>query len=133
MGERAKTVECTDLEDVEVPSERAPTREEMTALLQSVAAAARPGHGSEKVLTQVIEVLRRCPWIAGELRMDLIGDATQTTVHLYTERDGVREPALPPVDFAVPRDELESDTPTTKRPVLPEATRSGERRRITHD
>ena len=68
-----------------------------------------------------------------EEMMVLIGDARQTTVHLYTEREGVREPVLPPVDFAVPRDELESDTPTTKRPVLAEATRSGERRRIMRD
>jgi hypothetical protein len=108
MGKPVASAQYT-YSDVAVPAstERAPTHDEMTSLLRSIADAARPGEGCTKSLAGVVRVLRRCPWLDGELRMELAASGAMTTVHLFSEQGGVRERALPAVTMDVPLDEIE--------------------------
>ncbi len=60
-----------------------------------------------KALAAVLQVLRRCSWLDGDLRMELAHAPPGVTVHLYTEQGGIRERALAPVTLAVTLDELD--------------------------
>jgi hypothetical protein len=108
MGKPVAVAEYTH-PDVGVPPsvERAPTQDEMASFLRSVAAAACPGEGCAKSLAGVVRVLRRCPWLDGELRMELAANGSLTTVHVFSEQGGVRERILPAVDMDLPLDEIE--------------------------
>ncbi|MDB5218235.1 MAG: hypothetical protein JWO86_6162 [Myxococcaceae bacterium] len=86
--------------------ERAPTRAEMTELLEAVVAATHSVAGRLKALAHVLRVLRRCPWVDGALQMELELGEDATTVHLYTERGRVRERALPEAVLDIALDEL---------------------------
>lgn len=101
--------------------ERSPTRDEMASLLQNVAATARPRRSSLRALVQVIAVLQRCPWVEGELRMELVPAAAgQTLVQVHTENGGVRERLLPSVTFPLPFEEIEwavAETPDLFAPL----------------
>jgi hypothetical protein len=88
---------------------RPPTREEMSLLLQHVAASARPGEGSGRALANVVRVLSRCPWMEGELSIEVVGDGAQSRVHICAEREGTRADALPAVVLAVSAAELERE------------------------
>ena len=114
MGKLLDVAVYTDLSapsSVPGPSsgiERAPTRAEMTELLEAVAMTAHPVAGRLKALAHVVRVLRRCPWVDATLRMELeLGEDT-ITVHLFTERGHVRERALPEVVLDIAIDELRS-------------------------
>lgn len=76
-------------------------------MLAGVIASARPREASLRPLAQLVRVLLRCPWVDGELRMELARDARHTTVLLYTERDGKRELVLPPTVFPVAFEEVD--------------------------
>jgi hypothetical protein len=113
MGKLAEAADCTDPQSGIVSSqERAPTREEMSELLETVAAASHPVRGRLKALAHVVRVLRRCPWIAGTVGIELAsaigttGASGATTVHVFAEHGGRRQRALPSVVLAVPLHEL---------------------------
>jgi hypothetical protein len=86
--------------------ERAPTRAEMTELLESVVGAPHSVAGRLKALAHVVRVLRRCPWVDGALQLELELSEDTTTVHLFTEQGRVRERALPEVVLDIALDEL---------------------------
>ena len=86
--------------------ERAPTPDEMSELLETVAADAHPVAGRLKALAHVVRVLRRCPWITGTVRMELERGDNTTAVHLFAEHGGGRERALRSVVLDVVLDEL---------------------------
>lgn len=122
MPEFATVAECTESDVASgVPSERVPTRDEMSLLLQNVAATARPRRSSLRALGQVIGVLRRCPWVDGDLRMELAPDGAKTAVHLYTEHGGVRERVLSSVAFPLGFEEVDwglAETPELFAPLV---------------
>lgn len=121
MGDFVTGAECTDpTSDAGAESERAPTRDEMTALLWSAVAEVRPRASSLKVLANLVRVLQRCPWVDGDLRMELEADADQTIVHLYTEHGGVRERVLPSAGLPLPFGEIDwsmAETPDFFAPL----------------
>jgi hypothetical protein len=123
MGDLVAVAERMDVApDSSVGVERAPTREEMTELLKSVAATARPRRSSLRALAQVVRVLRRCPWLDGELRMELAPDGEQTAVHLYVERGAIRERVLVPVHFPLAFEEVDwgvAEVPELFAPLKP--------------
>lgn len=110
MGKLAEPVDCTDPPSGVVSSlERAPTREEMSELLDAVASASHPVRGRLKALAHVVRVLRRCPWIEGTVSIELAsagGAACTTMVHVFADHGGRRHRALPSVVLEVPLDEL---------------------------
>ena len=110
MGKLAEAVDCTDPASGVVSSfERAPTREEMSELLDTVAAASYPVRGRLKALAHVVRVLRRCPWIDGTVGLELVsgcGIDGATMVHVFAEHGGRRQHALPSVVLEVPLHEL---------------------------
>ena len=107
MGKASDVAVYTDRpEEIVSASERAPTRDEMSELLEMVAADAHPVAGRLKALAHVIRVLRRCPWITGTLRMELERGGDTTAVHLFAEHGAGRERALPSVVLDVVLDEL---------------------------
>ncbi len=117
MGDPVSTAHRTDRTDLDDATnsqsgehaERAPTHSEMTALLRRVAASARPGENSETAIAHVLRVLRRCPWVEGELRAELAGEGDATRLDLFIEIGGVRVRALAPVELDVPFAELVSN------------------------
>jgi hypothetical protein len=121
MRHLAKFAECMDVADAADGSiERSPTLEEMSALLRAVAAAARPGARCMKTLAQVVRVLRRCPWVKGELLMELVPGGNEATfVDLYTEHEGVRERLLPAVRLPLPFDDVERALADTAESFAP--------------
>lgn len=112
MGKLAEAVDCTDPPSGVVSSfERAPTRVEMSELLEAVAAASHPVRGRLKALAHVVRVLRRCPWIDGTVGLELVpgsGTDSATTVHVFAEHGGRRQRALTSVVLEVPLHELRS-------------------------
>ena len=122
MGEGVAVAKSTKMEAAaRAQVERAPTRDEMASLLQSVAATARPRRSSLRALVQVLEVLQRCPWVEGELRMELAAAAAgKTLVQVVTEHGGVRERVLPTVTFPLPFEEVDwalAETPDLFAPL----------------
>lgn len=89
------------------PLARVPSRHELEELLVSVAGTSRPGEGFTRALSHVVRMLRRCPWLEGELRMELTADGASTVIHLYSDHRGVRERVLRAVTIDVPLDEIE--------------------------
>jgi hypothetical protein len=107
MGKLAVAVDYTDPQaEAGSTLERAPTREEMSELLEAVALASHPVKGRLKALAHVVRVLSRCPWIDGTVSVELVGASSETTVHVFAERGGRRERALPSAVLQVPLHEL---------------------------
>ncbi|MDB4936730.1 MAG: hypothetical protein JWP87_3702 [Labilithrix sp.] len=106
MGKLAAVAQCTD-SDAE--TQRAPTPDEMSALFQRVAAAATLPAEVVRAVAHVARVLRRCPWLDGDLCIELSGaaDASSTIVHLFTEYGGVRTRALPDVVLDLALDDID--------------------------
>jgi len=86
---------------------RAPNRHEVEDLLLRVAETARPGEGATQSLSHVIRILRRCPWLEGELRMVLAADGESTVIHLFSDQRGGSERVLRLVTIDVPLEEIE--------------------------
>lgn len=119
MGKLAEVVSYTDVPSDVVPIERAPTREEMSAILEGVASAAHAGAGCLKALAHLVRVLRRCPWVEGALRLELERREDTTTVHLFAEHGGARERALPAVVLEVALDDLHAVVQATPELFAP--------------
>ena len=119
MGKCAEIAYYTDVPSNVVPLERAPTRDEMSALLEGVALAAHAGVGCLKALAHLVRVLERCPWVEGALRLELERSEDITTVHLFAEHGGARERALPAVALEVALDELHAVVQTTPELFAP--------------
>jgi hypothetical protein len=86
----------------------APSVDEMRRVFERVAANARPGGGAAKALAAAIAMLHRCPWLEGELRMELDGDDRAATLDVFTEHGGVRERLFPALTLGVPMADLAS-------------------------
>ena len=93
--------------DGSAPIARAPNRQEVEDLLVRMAETARPGEGATRALSHVIRVLRRCPWLDGELRMVLAADGPSTDIHLFADHRCGSERVLRTVSIDVPLDEIE--------------------------
>lgn len=108
MDDAARSALYTDRSTPVVShAERAPTRDEMSELFESVAAAAHSTRGRVQALAHVVRVLRHCPWIAGTLRIEIERSGDDTTrISLFDEHGGRREPALRAVVLDAPFDEL---------------------------
>ena len=75
-------------------------------LLTRVAAIAKPGEGCPKVLMAIARLVGQ-EWLEGELRVELSGDETSTTMIVMCDYGvGIRERLLPTIRFAVPIDEF---------------------------
>lgn len=88
-------------------------------LLTRVAAIAKPGEGCPKVLMAVARLVGQ-EWLEGELRVELSGDDTSTTMIVMCDYGvGIRERLLPAVRFAVPIDEFGRALELSPKLVLP--------------
>lgn len=88
-------------------------------LLTRVAAIAKPGEGCPKVLMAVARLVGQ-EWLEGELRVELSGDDTSTTMIVMCDYGvGIRERLLPTIRFAVPIDEFGRALELSPRLVLP--------------
>ena len=88
-------------------------------LLTRVAAIAKPGEGCPKVLMAIARLVGQ-EWIDGELRVELSGDETATTMIVMCDYGvGIRERLLPNIRFAVPIDEFGRALELSPRLVLP--------------
>jgi hypothetical protein len=96
-----------------VETEEVLTHAEATSVLQGVARAARSGYGIARALADIARSIRLCPWIEGELRMEIVGENDEATLHIYSEQGAVRERVLAPVTFVVPLEEIEAAVQAT--------------------
>lgn len=88
-------------------------------LLTRVAAIAKPGEGCPKVLMAVARLVGQ-DWLDGELRVELSGDDTSTTMIVMCDYGvGIRERLLPTVRFAVPIDEFGRALELSPKLVMP--------------
>jgi len=88
-------------------------------LLNRVAAIAQPGEGCPKVLMALARLVGQ-EWLDGELRVELSGDDTSTTMIVMSDFGaGIRERLLPTIRFAVPIDEFGRALELSPRLVLP--------------
>jgi hypothetical protein len=92
---------------------------EMRKLLKRVAEIAKPGEGCPKVLMAVAHLVGK-EWVEGDLRIELSGDDTATTLTIMCDYGvGIRERLLPNTRFEVPIDEFERALELAPRMVLP--------------
>ncbi len=88
-------------------------------LLKRVAEIARPGEGCPKVLMAIARLVGQ-DWVEGELRVELSGDDTSTTLMILCEYGvGIRERMFPATRFAVPLDEFERALELAPQMILP--------------
>ena len=88
-------------------------------LLTRVAAIAKPGEGCPKVLMAIARLVGQ-DWIDGDLRVELSGDETATTMIVMCDYGvGIRERLLPNIRFAVPIDEFGRALELSPKLVLP--------------
>jgi hypothetical protein len=92
---------------------------EMRALLDRVAAIARPGEGCPKVLSAVAHLTGQ-EWVDGRLHVELAGDDDATVLTVMAEYGvGIRERILPATRFPVPFDEFARALELAPSLVLP--------------
>lgn len=92
---------------------------EMRKLLKRVAEIAKPGEGCPKVLMAIARLVGQ-PWLEGDLRVELSGDDTSTTLNVMCDYGvGIRERLLPLTRFEVPIDEFERALELAPKLVLP--------------
>jgi hypothetical protein len=88
-------------------------------LLTRVAAIAKPGEGCPKVLMALARLVGQ-DWLDGDLRVELSGDDTSTTMIVMCDFGvGIRERLLPSVRFAVPIDEFGRALELSPKLVMP--------------
>ncbi len=91
----------------------------MRALLERVAAIARPDEGCPKVLSAVAHLVGQ-DWVDGRLHVELAGDDEATTLTVMADYGvGIRERILPATRFAVPFDEFARALELSPGLVLP--------------
>ncbi|MDB4936752.1 MAG: hypothetical protein JWP87_3724 [Labilithrix sp.] len=109
---------CSDLTS-EHAKLAASSSAEIRKLLKRVAEIAKPGEGCPKVLMAVAHLVGK-EWVEGDLRIELSGDDTSTTLTIMCDYGvGIRERLLPNTRFAVPIDEFERALELAPRMVLP--------------
>jgi hypothetical protein len=109
---------CTDLTS-EHAKLAASSPAEIRKLLKRVAEIARPGEGCPKVLTAIARLVGQ-EWVEGDLRIELSGDDSSTTLVVMCDYGvGIRERLLPVTKFAVPIDEFERALELAPKLVLP--------------
>jgi hypothetical protein len=109
---------CTELTS-EHAVQAASSSAEIRKLLKRVAEIAKPGQGCPKVLMAVAHLVGK-EWVEGDLRIELAGDETSTTLTIMCDYGvGIRERLLPNTRFAVPLDEFERALELAPRMVLP--------------
>jgi len=92
---------------------------EIRTLLKRVAEIAKPGEGCPKILMAIARLVGQ-PWVEGDLRIELSGDDTSTTMNVMCDYGvGIRERLLPLTRFAVPIDEFERALELAPKLVLP--------------
>jgi hypothetical protein len=92
---------------------------EIRKLLKRVAEIARPGEGCPKIMMAIARLVGQ-PWVEGDLRIELSGDDTSTTMNVMCDYGvGIRERLLPLTRFAVPIDEFERALELAPKLVLP--------------
>jgi hypothetical protein len=88
-------------------------------LLKRVAEIAKPGEGCPKIMMAIARLVGQ-PWVEGDLRIELSGDETSTTMNVMCDYGvGIRERLLPLTRFAVPIDEFERALELAPKLVLP--------------
>jgi hypothetical protein len=92
---------------------------EIRKLLKRVAEIAQPGEGCPKIMMALARLVGQ-PWVEGDLRIELSGDDTSTTMNVMCDYGvGIRERLLPLTRFAVPIDEFERALELAPKLVLP--------------
>lgn len=92
---------------------------EIKKLLKRVALIAKPGEGCPKVMMAIARLVGQ-PWVEGDLRVELSGDDSSTTMNVMCDYGvGIRERLLPLTTFAVPIDEFERALELAPKLVLP--------------
>ena len=92
---------------------------EIRKLLKRVAEIAKPGEGCPKVMMALARLVGQ-PWVEGDLRIELSGDDTSTTMNVMCDYGvGIRERLLPLTRFGVPIDEFERALELAPKLVLP--------------
>ncbi len=92
---------------------------DMRDFLKRAAAIAKPGEGCPKVMMAIARLVGQ-PWVEGDLRVELTGDETSTTMNVMCDYGvGIRERLLPLTRFAVPLDEFERALELAPKLVLP--------------
>lgn len=118
MIDLAALESCTDLTS-EHAKQAASSPAEIRKLLKRVAEIAKPGEGCPKVLTALARLVGQ-GWVEGDLRIELSGDETATTLVVMCDYGvGIRERLLPVTRFAVPIDEFERALELAPKLVLP--------------
>ena len=91
----------------------------MREFLKRAAEIAKPGEGCPKVMMAIARLVGQ-PWVEGDLRVELSGDETSTTMNVMCDYGvGIRERLLPITRFAVPLDEFERALELAPKLVLP--------------
>lgn len=118
MTDFATLESCTEL-TVEHAKLAASSSVGIRNLLTRVSAIAKPGEGCPKVLMAVARLVGQ-DWIDGELRVELSGDDTVTTLIVMCDYGvGIRERLLPTIRFSVPIDEFRRALELAPKLVLP--------------
>jgi hypothetical protein len=92
---------------------------DMRDFLKHAAAIAKPGEGCPKVMMAIARLVGQ-PWVEGDLRVELTGDDTSTTMNVMCDYGvGIRERLLPLTRFGVPLDEFERALELAPKLVLP--------------
>jgi hypothetical protein len=92
---------------------------EIRKLLKRVAEIAQPGEGCPKIMMALARLVGQ-PWVEGDLRIELSGDESSTTMNIMCDYGvGIRERLLPLTRFGVPIDEFERALELAPKLVLP--------------
>lgn len=90
-----------------VKAARARTRDEIAAALAGLAGAGRSAGELALELAEIASALRVCPWLEGDLRIELATDGDGVALDCYSEQGAVRERALAAVSLCIALDELD--------------------------
>jgi hypothetical protein len=113
------TLECISDLTSEHAKLAASSSTEIRKLLKRVAEIAKPGEGCPKVMMALARLVGQ-PWVEGDLRIELTGDDTSTTMNVMCDYGvGIRERLLPLTKFGVPIDEFERALELAPKLVLP--------------
>ncbi len=107
MARFADLERCADLSEEDVAA-AVSDRASLRALMERMAAIARPDEGASRLLAVFGRMATTaCDWLDGDLRIELVGDATTTVIDVLTDLGGgLRERAVPSAVLGVSLGEL---------------------------
>lgn len=118
MIDVASLTSCTELTS-EHAKQAASSSANIRALLKRVSEIAKPGEGCPKILMAIARLVGQS-WVEGDLRAELSGNDTSTTLAVMCEYGvGIRERLIPVATFAVPLDEFARALELAPKLVLP--------------